>query len=292
MSNPELCHSGPLPDLSAFVRRHGRLPQLGDEPAPWHYRGWLLPYVIQLHALCPAVGERWGYHLRTLDAGQLLDEPIPPITFGPPDDKVFSLLFEWSRRIGWDGGGWSDFRTLVDWLCWALALSGEEPRLSDAVNEKLYRQVNLVPLLDRPFDYLGQHVALSKAKGWNPTGFYPTPHPVAECMVRLLMHDIDKGGRDPRMLSVCDPCVGSGRMLLHASNRSLNLWGQDIDPLTVAMCKLNGVLYAPWMSFPLPASVLGRELASPPAVLPLIEPAPAATVFRVDAPCQRLLFDP
>jgi hypothetical protein len=35
--------------LAAFLNRHGRLPRLGDVPAPWHHRGWLLPYVIQLH---------------------------------------------------------------------------------------------------------------------------------------------------------------------------------------------------------------------------------------------------
>jgi hypothetical protein len=68
------------PDLQAFVSKHGRLPRLGDSPAPWHYCGWLLPYVIQLHALLPAVADRWGYHLRTLEAGRLLDEPIPQIT--------------------------------------------------------------------------------------------------------------------------------------------------------------------------------------------------------------------
>ncbi|MCC6420258.1 MAG: hypothetical protein IT429_18650, partial [Gemmataceae bacterium] len=34
------------PDLDDFMARHGRLPRLGDSPAPWHYRGWLLPYVI------------------------------------------------------------------------------------------------------------------------------------------------------------------------------------------------------------------------------------------------------
>ena len=29
----------------------------------------------------------------------------------------------------------------------------------------------------------------------------------------------------------------------------------DIDPLAVAMCQVNGALYAPWLSFPLPAAV-------------------------------------
>ena len=206
-------------DLSAFVSLHGRLPQLGDKPAPWHYRGWLLFYIIQLHALLPAVGDRWGYYLRILEAGKLLAEPIPPITFGPADNKVFSLLRQWSQLIGYDCGGWSDFRSLLDWLGWALALSREEPRLSDAVNEKLYRQVDLTPLLETPHDYLGAYVAAGKANGWNPTAFYPTPHPVVECMVRLLMHDATKDDGDPRLRSACDPCAGSGRMLLHASNR-------------------------------------------------------------------------
>src|SRR5262245_13139004 len=97
--------------------------------------------------MIPAVADRWGYHLRTLEAGKLLDEPIPPIAFGAPDNKVFSLLRDWSVLIGRDCGSWSEFRTLLDWLCWGLALSGEEPRLNDVVNEKLYRQVNLQPLL-------------------------------------------------------------------------------------------------------------------------------------------------
>jgi hypothetical protein len=246
-------------DVLALLARSGRLPRLGDDPPPWAYRGWLLPYVIGLHRLCPAVANRWDYYLRTLEAGRLLDEPIPQVAFGPPDDKVFRLLHEWSRLVGWDCGGWADFRALVDWLCWALALAHEPPRLSPAVNEQLYRQVNMRPLLERPFDYLGQHVATGKAGGWNPTGFYPTPHPVVECMVRLTLHDAVKEGRDPRTLSIADPCVGSGRMLLHGSNFSLRLSGQDVDPLAVAMCKVNGALYAPWMAFPLPASVFGAE---------------------------------
>jgi hypothetical protein len=282
---PDLAPAPPglFPELAAFVTAHNRLPQLGDVPAPWHFRGWLLPYVIGLHARVPAVSDRWGYHLRTLEAGRLLDEPIPQIAFGLPDNKVFSLLHGWSRLVGRDCGGWSDFRTLVDWLCWGLALSSEEPRLSEEVNERLYRQVNLTALLERPYDYLGEHVAASKAKGWNPTGFYPTPHSVVECMVQMTMHDAGKDGRDPRRLSTCDPCVGSGRMLLHASNVSLNLWGQDIDPLAVAMCKVNGVLYAPWLAFPLPASLLGTGVAPLPSPLPVPDPPPEGVrIFRVD----------
>src|SRR5262249_8015129 len=147
--------------------------------------------------------------------------------------------------------------TLLDWLGWALSLHHEQPQLTEQVQEKLYREVNVGPLLATPYDYLGECVAMGKAKGWNPTGFFPTPHSVVQLMVRMTMTDVGKDGRDPRTYRVCDPCVGSGRMLLHASNMTISLWGQDIDPLAIAMCKINGALYAPWLAFPLPDSILG-----------------------------------
>jgi hypothetical protein len=110
-------------------------------------------------------------------------------------------------------------------------------------------------------------------------------------MVQILMHDGGKDGRDPRTLSVCDPAVGSGRMLLHASNHSVCLFGQDIDALAIAMCKINGALYAPWLSFPLPASITGTHVNAPPASLPVPDPPPEEiAVFRVDDRGQGLLF--
>src|SRR5262245_52290787 len=80
---------------------------------------------------------------------------------------------------------------------------------------------------------------IRRAKSWNPRGFYPTPHAVAECMARMLFHDIKADGRDSRTRSVNEPAVGSGRMLLHVSNYSMNLAGQDVDPLAVKMCLVN-----------------------------------------------------
>src|SRR5262245_57783988 len=139
----------PAVDLIEFLRQQHRLPRVGDVEALWHYRGWLLPYVILIHSLCPAVANRWGYYLRMLDADRLLDEPIPQIAFGPPNRNTFALLQEWSSLIGHDCGGWSDFRTLLDWLSWSLALSKQGLDVSDDVNERLYRKVGVGPLLDR-----------------------------------------------------------------------------------------------------------------------------------------------
>ncbi len=280
------------PDLTAFIAREGRLPRVEDTPPPWHYRGWLLPYVIAIHAHHVAVPDRWGYHLRTLEAGHLLDEPIPVITFGPPQRMVFGLLEDWCRLIGRDCGGWNDFRALLDWLCWALALSHEQPKLTEATNEKLYRQVNLQPLLEHPHDYLGAFVAERTATGWNPTAFYPTPHAVVECLVQMTMHDAHTEGRDPRSCSVCDPCVGSGRMLLHASNISLVLYGQDIDPLAIAMCKINGALYAPWLAFPLPESIIGKPSALSTSTRACVSTASTTQPALWVHGQQSLLFEP
>src|SRR5687767_5618133 len=85
-SPPQSTH--PRAEVFYFLNREGRLPRIGDERAPWTYCGWMLPYVISLHAHplfgkshnnskgelvatltergighCP---DRWGYHLRTL----------------------------------------------------------------------------------------------------------------------------------------------------------------------------------------------------------------------------------
>jgi hypothetical protein len=48
----------PSLDLVAFVNRHNRFPRLGDSLAPWHYRGWLLAYVILIHERCASVASR------------------------------------------------------------------------------------------------------------------------------------------------------------------------------------------------------------------------------------------
>lgn len=262
-------------DVNAYVLEHGRLPRLGDDPAPWKYRGWLLWYVqmIDPHG-------RWDYYLRTLQAGKLLDEPIPTIKFHEEggDRSVLSDIGKWSEVVGYDMGGWSDFRALIDWLSWGLATSKEEPRIhsGEAGQEKLYRLVNVGPMLTKPSDYLGQFISEGKSGRWNPTAFFPTPHCVCECMVKMQMHDESKEG-DTRLKSVCDPCVGTGRMLLHASNFSLNLYGNDIDPLVVACCKINGALYAPWLAFPFPGSIVPAVKADRLAVEPLVPAlAPAA----------------
>jgi hypothetical protein len=305
------------PDLHAFVRANGRLPRIGDGVSPWRYRGWLLLHVqlADFHSELPG---RWQHYMRTLDVGHLLDESIPRLDFADrPGSDGLQMVSRAIDLIYHCEGSLSAFNRLIEWLGWGLAVTKEQPSLDDSLNEKLYRHFNLEPLLLQPHDYLGEILVERRGNGWNPNAFYPTPHTVVELMVQMTMRTagiddsalranskpesdsastLSEEGRDPRLRTVCDPCVGTGRMLLHASNYSYCLYGCDIDPLVALITKINGAIYAPWLSFPFPQEILGIPVPpAPPARLPLPQehqPPVGVPVFRTDDRGQGLLeFD-
>jgi hypothetical protein len=151
------------------------------------------------------------------------------------------------------------------------------------------------PLLLEPSDYLGEMLAGRRRGGWNPHAFFPTPHTVVELMVQMTLEHQEHGERKPgRLAKVLDPALGTGRMLLHASNYSYCLYGCDIDPLVTSIARINGCLYAPWMAFPFPERILGVALPPPPpAPLPLPEEhmrTDEMPLFRCDDRGQGLLF--
>ncbi len=252
---------------SIFFLENGRLPRIGDEVPPWRYCGWLLPYVQGLHSKnFPLLGDRWGYYQRTLAAGRLLDEPIPQARFEHPHTPTLRALEKWVSLIEVAGvAAWNSLVVFVDWLAWALDV-GPEPThpLGDELQEKLYRTVNLELWLENPSDYLG--AVASERYGGGPLAFFPTPHSICTMMAQMVMADVNKqpDGRDPRLLTVNEPCCGTGRLLLVASNYSMCLSGQDIAPLMVAITKINLAVYAPWGLYGLPwlhNPALGLRLA-------------------------------
>lgn len=258
-------------DVNKFVLEHGRMPFLSDPIPPWHYRGWLL-FQVQLADALPVAPGRWMHYIRTMEAGHLLDEPIPQIEFSNTADPAgMAMLKKCIELLAHRGSVWSAFERFIAWLSWGLQISTEMPQIEEATAEALYRTFNFEPLLLHPYDYLGEILAGDRAGGWNPNAFFPTPHPVCEFMAQVCFGDKrEDNERDPRLRTISEPSVGTGRMLLHASNYSYRLYGMDKDKLVVDICLCNGAFYAPWMTFPFPESILeGSSQQQQPKDMPL-----------------------
>ena len=82
---------------------------------------------------CP---DHWGYHLRTLAAGELLNEPIPRIEFCGEFESSARRIWEGEREgiAGWchlidqtNGYSWDSFNHLIDWLVFALGVEIQPP---------------------------------------------------------------------------------------------------------------------------------------------------------------------
>lgn len=115
--------------------------------------------------------------------------------------------------------------------------------IDDKSLNNYYENFCLEAMMLYPGDYLGDLAA--EYLGDNGTDYFPTPHHVVDLMLRITMSDDDKDKNKTKV--VCDPCAGSSRMLLYASNYSLCLYSQDISQIMVNVSTVNGFLYMPWM---------------------------------------------
>lgn len=241
------------PSLARFFFDNGRLPYATDNIKPWVYRGWVIPY-LQMCEAHPQIAPRYDYVLRTLDAGHLLDEPLPQIHFvGEFDQRVkpgLKMLNDLLAFVERQSGSWNGMRDLCEWLGYALGVTHEPSKLPEPVQEHLYKNFNLEPLLLNPSDYLGQ--MLCETNHGKRNGFYPTPINIVTFMTELVAGCAEsrEERRDRRGERMTDPCVGTGRMMMVASNFSMRLYGQDIDPLCCLIAKINLALYAPWYYIP------------------------------------------
>lgn len=245
---PETDENG-NPSLTRFFLENGRLPFITDEIKPWTYRGWLIPY-LQMAEAHPLVSKRYDYVMRTLDAGKLLAEPLPQIHFVGEFEQAtkpgIKMLSKCLDHVEQKSGSWNGMREFCEWLGYALGVTCEQSKLKPEVQEFLYRNFNLEPLVLHPSDYLGQ--MLCETQHGKKNGFYPTPICIVQLMAQMV--NAHKTGTDQRREATMDPCVGTGRMLLVASNYSMRLFGQDIDGLCCLITKINLALYAPWFYIP------------------------------------------
>ena len=232
-------------------------------------RGWFLPYLLAIDET-PGVGHgRWDYWMKICFDLELPNEPIPHIDFQQPyQDTPYTpaheLLpehpFRHVKRVldpyiqkgeGWYDDAWLMF---VRWLLHGFGRRGlaeEVERIPASIRDHWYTQFNLGYLVTMPIDWSafilqGGPRWMGKGGGkWSKTtAFFSTPMNVCKLMTDMTFITED---RDTRLLTVCDPCCGTGSMLLPASNYSLRLYGTDIVYDLVLCTELNGYLWAPWM---------------------------------------------
>ena len=224
-------------------------------------RGWMLPYLIGMDERADG---RWDYWCRTMQAGHLLDDPIPQIDWcdGLRDatpwrkhcEECLDLVAH-SGHEGWMGwSSWDNFDYFLSWLLFGFGYAHQKELPKEptpGASMRLYQHFNLGWPLAYPYDVFGDLMA--ECRMGRSSGFYPTPMSLCVLMTRVLLEGGDASESvDHRRQTVHEPCVGTGRMLLAASNFSMRLSGQDISAICVKATLCNGYLYSPWLVKPLP----------------------------------------
>lgn len=204
--------------------------------------GWIIPYLVRLDNM---FSKRWNYWLRTIEAKKILDDPIPKIDWLQFPDKITLKNLNDCIDLAYNRTGQQSFNLFIQWLLYGFgdkSIQELPSNLDSKVSIEWYKLFNLGLFLQNPYDYFGDYIAVYLGKG-NYHGFYPTPMTVSIMMANMTM-DITA-----KTKSVMDPCVGTGRLLLVASNYSLDLYGVDINYDIVNACKVNLWFYVPWVIY-------------------------------------------
>jgi len=218
-------------------------------------KGWLVKYLIALDHL---FFKRWQYWTKICQNNQLDDEPIPVIRFQSahsyPQRQVSKNIrkcLEYASSLS------HPLEAFIDWILWGFNYGEQFPRISEKEDDFWYRTFNLGLFYLEPADHFGEF-ASEYLGGHNSIGYFATPGEVVDLMVRMTF-----GGEpqpEHRTMSVCEPCCGTGVMLLYASNYSLNLYGVDISGLLTKIAIVNGYIYVPWLVFrPKYLTIFDRE---------------------------------
>jgi len=230
--------------FTEFVEREKRIPMITTGDQPWKYRGWLLYYIQQLHEnpRC-AFPDRWGYWTR-IKLG-LPTGSIPQVRYSQPCKAAIKNIETCMEIIGAENKyrWWGNFTAFLDWLSYAIGIEEQQSNLEPQTQRKLYEAFDAGLWLQTPYDYLGDFICTQRGTGWNPHAFYPTPH----TLVTLMIQSQFNGAKNTKWQTLCDPCVGTGRILMEGGNYCLRLFGQDIDRTMIRITKINGAFFVPWM---------------------------------------------
>jgi type I restriction-modification system DNA methylase subunit len=214
-------------------------------------KGFLIPALISADE---KTTKRWEWHLNNLTKNKII-LPIPQIKFlETVEPNTMKMLRTMTNTIKEEGHyGSQAAEKLVEWLAWGFAIKDVNNfPITQKVNDKLKEQFKLQSLLENPSDYFAVLLAESGHSGG--PGWFGTPMNITTMMTQILFNK-----ENPKPWEgMNEPCLGTGSMLLPASNYCLNMTGQDISPIMILTAKVNFTLYIPWAVVPYPDKMLKK----------------------------------
>lgn len=186
-----------------------------------------------------AHSHRWQWYSSIMLLKEIPTEPLPQMDFVDDHDSRAKKLVMSLLNIN---------TSLDDVLNYLLHVFGH-PGFEEPPKTEISFPIEEALLLDR--DLFGDVYSEVMGNGLRSgTGYFPTPQNICNMMIEMTMADCELTN------TVNDPCVGSGRMLLSASNKSLFLSGNDVNPTCVKMTLVNGYFFAPWIALPPPKEII------------------------------------
>lgn len=192
---------------------------------------------------------RWRYWLDIRATQVVVGKPIPQVRFLTPGDKGYQLTLEMLEYC-LDVPGYHDtakrFYNFIDWILYSYGspLVNDISHIPDTQSGYWYKNFRAQLMLMYPGDYFADLTQSLYGKSSNVHSFFPTPAHVATFMASAAFREAPS--EEAKYKEVCDPCCGTGALLLPASNHSLRITGIDIDENMVKICTLNGYHYIPW----------------------------------------------
>lgn len=184
--------------------------------------------------------------------------PIPPLEFNSPsayphvrkhiDDviDIFTYKSDMPRIVS----------AIANYILYALGYRSTKPQeVSDEMWGTLVSKLDLDLLAACPAPYLDKY--LTEAHVGRAGGYFPTPSAVSELLLRMTMISTDVP-QDDNPASVkariviadqrtSDPCMGTGSMLLPATNIYWDIGpNYEISPIVHLVGRAQLAFYAPW----------------------------------------------
>ena len=168
----------------------------------------------------------------------------------PETKSVFDLIEETSQRSGVSRG--QAFEDFLIMSCSALSGGQMEDQYMATVKKHAGGKPGqrgcdsiahafgaLTDVMEKTrLDILGD--LFQGAISYGESGLFLTPEPVCQMMAQMTVGEAEEGSERERK-TVCDPAVGSGRMLLAVANLRPHweFWGCDVDVRCVRITSLN-----------------------------------------------------